>query len=237
MKRTNVSLIFNIFLAVGFILLLVAGFLTYNTKKFERTALKANGRVVDLVENRNSSGGKSSRTYSPVVIYTDDKGVEHRYIASFSSNPPAYEVGETVVIYYDPWDPDNAAIAGWGSYLGAIIVGGIGLLFTLISLGFHAVRKIRHASNARLKESGQLVLADFISVDINEYVSVNNRHPFFIRCEWKDPLTGEKKAFKSGFLWSDPTPRIGAGKKISVYIDGDNPKKYYVDITPYEGHA
>jgi hypothetical protein len=236
MKRTNISLIFNIFLAVGLVLLLIAGFLTYKTKNFERTALKASGRVVDLVKRHGSSGG-NSRTYSPVVIYTDDKGVEHRYTANFSSNPPAYEVGETLTIYYDPWDPDNASIAGWGSYLGAVIVGGLGLLFGLISLGYHAVRKIRRVSNKRLKESGQLVLADFISVDVNKYVSVNNRHPFFVRCEWKDPLTGENRAFKSGFLWSDPTPGIEAGRKISVYIDRDNPKKYYVDITPFEAYV
>lgn len=234
MKRSSLSFVFNIFLVIGCIILIVAGVLSYNTWKFTKTAVKTTGKVVDMIASRSSSGSSRSTTYTPVVIYIDNKDNDHRYIASFSSSPPAYEIGELVDLYYDPANPSKAQLAGWGEYLGGIIAGILGLVFTCVSGGYHIIRKVKHANNARLKESGQLVVADLIAVDINRNIHVNRRHPFFLRCEWKDPLTGQLNTFKSGFIWTDPTPLINNRKKIDVYIDPNNPKKYYVDITPYE---
>lgn len=233
MKRSSVSLVFNIFLVIGGVILIVGSVLSYKTWKFTKTAEKTTGKVVDLITSRSSSGNRST-TYKPVVIYVDNNGRDHRYIASFSSNPPAYEIGEWVDLYYDPANPGEAQLAGWGEYLGGMIAGALGLVFTCIGGGYHIIRKVKNSNNARLKESGQLVSADLIAVDINRHFHVNNRHPFFLRCEWKDTLTGQLHTFKSGFIWNDPTPLLNNRKRIDVYIDPNNPGKYYVDITPYE---
>lgn len=227
MKRSSVSLTFNIFLGIGLLMVIGASVICYNIKQFNASAVKTSGTVVDLI-------AKGKRSYAPVVTYYDEAGVKHRYISSVSSHPAGYEIGERVGIYYDPKNPDDAAIAGWREYFGAIIVGGLGLIFSLIGLGYYIVRKVSHSRRNHLKQSGLLVLADFDSVDINKSIHVNNRHPFFIRCNWKDPLTGEGHRFKSGFIWSDPTPLIDLNKKIDVYVDRNNPRKYYVDISSFE---
>ena len=233
MKRSTVSLVFNIFLGIGLLLLIISLVICYSIKKFDAAAAKTSGTVVDMLE-RSRSSNSSSPTYTPVVTYEDGNGVKHRYIPSFSSNPPGYHIGESVLVYYDPKNPGDAKIVGWQEYLGAIITGGLGLVFGLIGTGYYTVRKLKHTRNEQLKQSGQLVPAQFVAVDINNYVHVNNRRPFFIRCAWKDPLTGETHAFKSGFIWSDPTPLIDRNKKIDVYMDRNNPRKYYVDIAPFE---
>lgn len=233
MKRSTVSLVFNIFLAIGVVMLTVAAVICYNTKKFDASAVKTTGTVVDLVErvSSSSSNNRRSTTFSPVITYNDSKGGKHRYIPSFSSNPPGYTIGESVGIYYDPTNPDEAKIEGWGEYIGAMIAGGLGLVFSLIGLVYHIVGKVNRSRHAQLKQSGQLISADFLSVEVNRSVHVNNRHPFFIRCEGKDPFTGKKNAYKSGFIWSDPTPFMALHKKIDVYQDPKNPKRYYVDIS------
>lgn len=230
MKRSSVSLVFNIFLGIGIIMLTVTLVILYSVKKFNDSGVKTNGTVVDLIAKR----GSKSTTYSPVVTYNDEAGVKHRYISDVSSSPAAYSIGEQVAIYYNPRNPDDAKIAGWMEYFGALITGIFALVFGLIGLGYHIVRKVGHSRKDRLKQSGQLVPAGFISVDVNRYVSVNRRHPFFIRCEWKDPLTGITHPFKSGFIWSDPTAYIDRDKKIDVYVDRNNFKKYYVDISSFE---
>lgn len=234
MKRSTVSIVFNIFLVVGLIMLTISGIICYNVKKFNATAVKTSGTVIDLIAKRSSSG--KSSTYSPVVTYNDASGTKHRYISSFSSNPPGYDIGETVEILYDPKKPDDATIAGWSEYFGAMICGILGLVFSLTGLGYHIVRRANHSRAQRLKQSGELIRADFVSVDVNNAVSVNRRHPFFILCDWKDPLTGQRERFKSGFIWSDPTPFIDLHKKIDVYIDRNNRKKYYVDISFLQEH-
>ncbi|WP_142688374.1 DUF3592 domain-containing protein [Chitinophaga polysaccharea] len=230
MKRSSVSLVFNIFLGVGIVTLIITLVILYNVKKFNDSAVKTSGTVVDLIAKR----GSKSTTYSPVVTFNDNAGVKHRYISDVSSSPAGYNIGDNVEICYNPNDPDDAKIAGWRQYFGAFITGAFALIFGLIGLGYHIVRKVGRSRQEQLKQSGQLVPASFISVDVNRYVSVNRRHPFFIRCEWKDPLTGITHPFKSGFIWSDPTPYIERDKKIDVYVDRNNFRKYYVDISSFE---
>lgn len=147
MKRSSPALVFNIFLVVGFLLFVITGIFCYDIKKFEETAVKTSGRVVDLLEKRRS--GNRSATYSPVVIYEDDRGMQHRYIPSFSSNPPAYDIGESIEIHYDPRNPGDAKIAGWKGYIGALITGGLGLIFSLIGISYHAVRKFGNSGNTQ----------------------------------------------------------------------------------------
>ncbi|SEW52193.1 DUF3592 domain-containing protein [Chitinophaga arvensicola] len=230
MKRSSVSLVFNIFLAVGVLMLVIAAVISYSIQKFDAGAVKTTGHVVDLIQ-RGSSGSRGGSTYSPVVIYTDNKGQEHRYTPSFSSNPPGYKVGEFVGIYYDPKNPDEAKMVGWSEYIGAMIAGGLGFVFGAIGLGYHLVRRRNSRRHAQLLQSGQLIQADFLSVEVNRFVHVNHRHPFYIRCEGKNPLTGRKSSFKSGFIWSDPTPYMALHKKLDVYVDQQNDRRYYVDIS------
>lgn len=227
MKRRSVSLTFNIFLGIGLLMVVIAVMICYNVKTFNASAVKTSGTVVDMI-------ARGKRSYAPVVTYFDDAGVKHRYISSVSSNPPGYEIGERVDIYYDPKNPDDAKIAGWMEYFGAIVVGGMGLLFSFFGLGYYLKRKVSRSRRDQLKQSGLLVRADFDSVDTNRYIRVNRRNPFFIRCNWKDPLTGVNYRFKSGFMWSDPTSLIGVHQKIDVYMDKNNPRKYYVDISAFE---
>ena len=65
---------------------------------------------------------------------------------------------------------------------------------------------------------------------INKSLTVNDRSPFLILTQWLNPATSELHIFESNNIWFDPTNHIKT-KKIRVFIDRKNPKKYYVDLS------
>ena len=60
-------------------------------------------------------------------------GQQISYWSSYSSNPPAYDLGEEVVVYYKPDNPEKAMIKGEGGVFrvifmavgGAVMLGGM----------------------------------------------------------------------------------------------------------------
>ncbi len=144
MKRGSPGLIFHIFLAVG-ILALTGAFLSwYSLREFKRTAVRTNGKVVNVSLIDNSRWNRRTVAYSPVVAYSDTAGVQHFYMPGQSSNPSGYKVGETIGVYYDPRHPDKAKLDSWREYIGAIMLSGLGSIFFAIGSGYHVVSRLGH---------------------------------------------------------------------------------------------
>jgi hypothetical protein len=51
-----------------------------------------------------------------------------------------------------------------------------------------------------------------------------------VTVQWLDPTSSQVRVFESHNLWFDPTAYI-KDKKIRVFLDMHNPKKYYVDLS------
>jgi len=73
--------------------------------KLETTGVVTEGIVTGLDES-NTDG---SSTYSPIVEFTVN-GQTYTFESGNASSPPAYQVGETVNVRYDPADPNTAQI-------------------------------------------------------------------------------------------------------------------------------
>jgi len=101
-----------IFFAIGF-------GLTYQQYNLRRNGLEAQGMVTQLVENCDDEGC----TYSPVVAFTTQDGRSATYSSTFSSSPPAYQVGEVVTLLYRPDNPQKALIKGEGGLFRWIFTG------------------------------------------------------------------------------------------------------------------
>lgn len=97
------TLLWLFFLGLSFYFLQSSWRLTYHGES-------ATGLVVALDERRDSDGV----TYSPVVEY-DLNGRAYRLNSGIASYPAAYDVGERVLIRYDPIDPRHAEIKAWWS--------------------------------------------------------------------------------------------------------------------------
>jgi hypothetical protein len=121
-------------IASGVICLLISGFFAIRTRNFLRTASRAEGIVIRLVEKRGESAD-SGNTFSPVYIFRDGGGYGHEILSSASSYPPLYAVGEKIGVYYQARHPEEARIDGffelWGT---STIAGGVGTVDLVVGM-------------------------------------------------------------------------------------------------------
>jgi len=135
MKNNPVAILRLVFGAVGLVLCAVAWLLHHNTATFIASASRTQGEVMRLLHVESSKRNESG-TWKPLVRFKAPSGEIIEFAPSSSSSPPAYEVGETVDVFFDPNDPQDAMLDGffslWG---GATITGGLGLVFLLVAAG------------------------------------------------------------------------------------------------------
>jgi hypothetical protein len=93
-----------IFFGVGLLLLVIAIFLIYRTRRFLARAVDTTGTVISFVTSHSSEGGV---TYKPVVQFQVG-GQVVQFVDSMGSSPPSYEVGEVLPVKYDPLNPQKA---------------------------------------------------------------------------------------------------------------------------------
>lgn len=226
---TKASLLFS---AIGGVFIIVAIFVTISNFQFLKTAIKTQGTVIDLIKNVDTdSDGDSSTTYSPVVSFTTNTGQKVETKTSISSNPPSHEIGDLVSIYYNPKEPKKIMIDSFmDKYFLPIIFGAFGLIFSSIG-GFGLVNAKKKNDEAKwLQTNGQRIDSTFVEVRTVIDVTINGRNPWKIVSKWQNLANGQTYFFESIDLMFDPTNYM-AGQTITVYINPNDPTKYYMDIT------
>ena len=229
----KIKIITGIASVIGIVLIIIAVCLFIKTKNFQAKAVLAEGVVTELREMSNTTnqpGQIRAFTYAPVIKYTSKEGQEYTYYSNTSANPPAYSVGEKVQIYYDPANPADAGLAGVNSMLGTIICGGIGLVFIFLG-GIIFWLNAKGGGDKALMQNGRKISADIMEVGLNTSFEMNGKNPFKIHCQWLNPSDNTVYEFNSKNIWFDPSHYMNDRKKIDVYIDFNNPKKYFMDIS------
>lgn len=208
--------------------MLAGAFLLYkSTSSFLAEATKTEGTVVDLIRSQSSN----STTYRPVVHFLGQNGQTIEFVSSTGSNPPSYSKGQKVEVMYRPTEPQDAKINGFFSLWGGpIFLSGIGAVFFIIGAGIILVGSQKSRKDEFLRKNGTPIETEFQSVEQNTALSVNGKHPFMVLTQWLNPATSELHIFKSNNLWFDPSSFIKT-KKITVFIENNNPKKYFVDLS------
>ena len=107
-----------VFLIVALLPLGIGAWLYARASDFTSTAAQTSGTIVDI----HASTDSDRTTYKPEFEYTDAAGDTHRVVSSWSSNPPAYHVGDPVQVLYDPKTPSYGQIKSiWVQWIGPII--------------------------------------------------------------------------------------------------------------------
>ena len=216
-----------LFPLIGLAALIGAWMLYSDARHFITTATVAEGRVIELVRKRSSD----STSYAPRVSFMDVQGRMHTFTSRTSSNPPAYDIGETVQVFYQPDSPAQARIDGFFSLWGAtLIIGIVGGVFALIGAVLVLVPWLRARRAAQLRTSGRRIEAAFQGVEQNTSLKVNGRYPFCVISQWQNPATSQVHVFRSDNLWFDPSEYI-TRTQIPVYIDPADPNRYHVDLS------
>jgi hypothetical protein len=123
------------FLLIGIGLFVAAARYLTRTRTFLGKSAEAIGEVVALEEEPATEPGDPC-TYRPVVSFPIDSTRRVRFKSMAHSNPPEYEVGESVRVLYDPDRPGEARIRSFTSlWLPPTVLGGLGLIFTALGVG------------------------------------------------------------------------------------------------------
>ncbi|MGW2090528.1 DUF3592 domain-containing protein [Streptomyces sp. NPDC001880] len=98
----------------------------------------------EVVRHGRSSSDSGQTLYSPIVAWQTPDGSRHEYCPRmYKSGKGRFKVGAPAVIYYDPADPDRAALKGYDGapvYWFLVVIGlaaiGLGLyLLVTVPLG------------------------------------------------------------------------------------------------------
>jgi len=227
------TIIKYLFTVIGLALFVGAAFAFLHTKNFLEDALTADGTVIELVRSRSSSKNSSNNSYiyTPVVEFQMQDGSTIEFTSSAGSNPPKYTRGEVVEVFYHKSSPENAKINDFFSLWGwTFICTMLGVAFSLVGLSMLLVGFLRGRKIAWLKENGMPIKAKFQRVGINRGVKVNGRSPYVVYAQWHNPYTNKVHVFRSENISFDPTKQLNTDE-ITVLIEKDNPKNYYVDLS------
>ncbi|MBI4477815.1 MAG: DUF3592 domain-containing protein [Acidobacteria bacterium] len=121
---------------VGASLLTGAVFTYRSTQAFLTRSVPDEGTVVSNERRESeSSNGKRSYSFYPVVEFQTPDGKGVKFTASSGSRPPSYSRGDRVPIRYDPSDPNVADIDSFVSrWLGTLALGVMGVAFVAFGI-------------------------------------------------------------------------------------------------------
>ena len=106
---------------------------------------------------------------------------------------------------------------------------GLGILFLIVGITCMTVLCRRRSRNEQLVKNGFYVTARVRDIYPNENIRINGRSPFVLECHYKDPTTGTVHVFKSENIMFYPID--AKDTDIRVYVDPQNPDRYYVDTS------
>ena len=136
-----------IFLAASGILICAGIYTSLKTSNFETHASRAAGRVIENVPAMKM--GETEANYYPKIEFETARGEGITVILNSGSNSPAFEVGQRVILLYDPQKPTHVEIDNfWSLWLLTMALSGIGAVFALIGGGMliYEIRRRRRTA-------------------------------------------------------------------------------------------
>lgn len=231
MKKNNiVTIIFSIFAGTGVVLILVAAFIWGNERRFRQKAVEVTGEIVEIFTGYDDYGHRGDYgrriSHDVYVTYTfEGETYERVRLNEYSSS--MYE-GKSITLFCDPDNPRKVK-TGLGLYLAFWVVGGIGILFSCIGIIPLIIFHRKKARKKYLLANGRVLHATVERIDRDTSLAVNGQNPYVIYCTWKDEYTDVLYRFKSENLWTDPGYAFDKGSEITVYVDGKDYSRYYVE--------
>lgn len=134
MKTSRILLIIALpILAIGLSVLWWGYGFYQDTDQLLKNGIRAPGQVTDLIEQRDSDMGK---LYYPEITFEDTAKKEVTFKTNVGTYPPSNKVGDQVEVIYPAGHPEKAQSIGFFSlWIGALICGLIGGIFTIIGAG------------------------------------------------------------------------------------------------------
>lgn len=113
----------------------------------------------------------------------------------------------------------------------AFIIGGLAFIYITIKYFINIGNtSLKPNKGEVLKQTGKKIEAAILNVEHLTNIRINQRAPYVIVAQGTNPVTNQSQIFKSYYIWDDILYLLQNKKTIDIYIDPNNPKKYYMDI-------
>lgn len=209
------SVIGTAFLVVG-----IAALIFHNS--FIDNAVQTNAEITRIESDSYRRNGKTHTDYDVWVEYEADGEIYEEELGYYSSG---MDEGDIIDVYYDPDNPSDVSSGSKILELIFTLIGGIfavlGVILIIINILFGNRRK-------KLMQTGDRLTGTIIDVVMNNSVRINGRHPYKAECEVINPFDGERYLYSSENVTVNISELVG--REVTVYVDRNDKKKYYVDI-------
>jgi hypothetical protein len=127
------------FLVIGAVFLGLGLYWSWQSRQFARTAARAQGEVIDLVQRLGGRSGLASQgpRWHPVVRYRTADGHVVQFVSNFGTSPSIWHTGQMVTVLYDPMQPESARVEtrAWSLFNFAFIaMGGCAIVLGVLSM-------------------------------------------------------------------------------------------------------
>lgn len=226
MKNNKVELIIgSIFAIIGISMIALALFLKVVADEFREISIETEAVITTIEYDREDD------FHDVYVTYVFE---EETYLEKLNYYSSSMSEGDTITISVDESNPTNIGASGFLEYLGAIIVGSMGLLFTIIGGSFLLFIFNKKKKYKRIRETGRRIEAKIVSVNYNTRYTINGRHPYILLSSYEE--NGLTYSFTSHNIWYEIESVIQNRniETIPVYVEQGNFKKYIVDTSEIE---
>lgn len=204
----------TIFLILSLVTIVAGTSIFLEASAFQKKARVTEGTVVS----------RDSRYFN--VKYISDDGAGRIHKGTQSKNKKHY-VGDKFKVFYLIDNPDKSRISDGKKTGKTVIIAGVALLL-LDLVGIYQNRSKNKSVN-KFRSTGRKVEAEITGIETDMNTTVLEKHPYIINCRWVDPMTGRKYTDSITQIWKDPAPLLAGRTHIDVYIDRDDPDKYFMD--------
>ena len=210
---------------IGLVMLVIALGFGINTALAISSSLTATGTVID---GGDSSGGGKARA---LIEFTDSAGRPVQFRSNTASNPPEFQTGQKVKVYYKSSDPAGSAfpdsfISLW---FWSLLSGLLGLVFAGTGLVCLIIWYMGWRKKKWLQQHGRRITAEITAVRQNTHVRNMGKSPYYVLARSRDTFDSITPTFRSGSIWNLPATAT-PGTDINVLVDPDNYGRYYVEL-------
>lgn len=217
MKNKILIFISLIFISIGILFFIITKFMFYEFNK--------------PIENDKETFAIITSIDEDVYLsFTDDNGEIYNVKSNYKSSD--MKIGDRIKVHYNSKNPlimkvdidEFDKIFSLVFYGTSIFMISIGLIILIIALKVSTNRR-------KLLNSGLMLNATIISVNYNQYININGKHPYTIIASFI--YNGETYETKSENLWFDAKNIIDNYniRELPVYIDTNNPKLNILDTS------
>ena len=225
-KAPSISFLMGIIYAViGIIFLAVGIIVSVHNKEFFKNSKQTDAVISKIDKDYYRASDGERRTQHNVWVKYEVNGIQYEQLLDYYDSDMSE--GDIVTVNYSPDDPSEIKTDAASKVLDHVIIP-LGGAFVLLGLILMLKKLLSDQKRKRLIRLGECINGIITNVEINKFVTVNNRHPYRAECEVIDPYSGERLICRSDNITNDISFLIG--REVTVYIDRKNKKNYFVDI-------